>query len=104
MILLLMGTTGAGKTTVGELLAARLNWSFLDADNFHPPANIAKMSQGMPLTDADRQPWHENIHAELIHLGSADKNVVLACSALKQNYRDQLAAGLDLRVVYLRGS
>lgn len=104
MILLLMGTTGAGKTTIGELLAARLGWTFLDADNFHPPANIAKMSQGIPLTDADRQPWLEKIHDELTRLSAANTGAVLACSALKQSYRDTLSAGLDIQLIYLRGA
>jgi gluconokinase len=104
MVILVMGTTGAGKSTVGKLLAARLDWAFLDADDFHPPANIEKMKHGIPLTDADRLPWLANIHAELLRLGQAKQNVVLACSALKQSYRDQLSAGLDFRVVYLRGT
>ena len=104
MVILIMGTTGAGKTTVGELLAAKLGWTFLDADNFHPAANIEKMKHGIPLTDADRAPWLENIHDELLRLTSAGNNAVLACSALKQSYRDTLSASLPLRVVYLRGT
>ena len=104
MVVVLMGTTGAGKTTVGKLLADRLRWIFLDADDFHPPANIEKMKHGIPLTDADRLPWLANIHAELLRLSQAKQDVVLACSALKQSYRDQLSAGLDFRVVYLRGT
>jgi gluconokinase len=104
MVILLMGTTGSGKTTVGTLLAARLAWTFLDADNLHPQANIEKMSHGIPLTDADRLPWLEKIHAELIRLTRLEKNVVLACSALKQSYRDLLSAGLEIEVVFLRGS
>jgi len=104
MIILVMGTTGAGKTTVGKLVAAQLGWIFLDADNFHPPANIEKMKHGIPLTDGDRAPWLENIHAELVGLNSAGKNAVLACSALKQSYRDRLSSGVDLKIAYLRGS
>jgi gluconokinase len=104
MVILLMGTTGAGKTTVGKLLGAQLGWSFVDADDLHPPANIEKMKHGIPLTDADRVPWLEEIHAELLRLAGVRKNVVLACSALKQSYRDQLSSGLEMRVVYLRGS
>jgi gluconokinase len=104
MVILLMGTTGAGKTTVGRRLAAQLGWTFLDADDFHPQANIEKMKHGIPLTDADRLPWLEKIHAELVRLSAADKNVVLACSALKQSYRDQLSTGLEIQIVYLRGS
>src|ERR1051326_7748254 len=104
MILLVMGTTGAGKTTVGKLLAARLNWPFLDADDFHPPANIEKMKHGIPLTDADRAPWLASMHNELQRLTAEGKSAVLACSALKQSYRDTLSAGLDCRVIYLRGT
>jgi gluconokinase len=104
MVILIMGTTGAGKSTVGKLVAERLAWLFLDADDFHSPANIRKMKQGIALTDADRAGWLDGIHAELVRLGEAGKNVVLACSALKQSYRDTLARGLDLRVVYLRGT
>jgi gluconokinase len=104
MIILVMGTTGAGKTTVGKLLAARLRWTFLDADDFHPPANIEKMKHGIPLTDEDRFPWLERIHAELLRLTLSGKNAVLACSALKQSYRDQLSAALDMRIAYLRGT
>ena len=104
MVLLVMGTTGSGKSTVGQLLAARLGWIFLDADDFHPAANVEKMKHGIPLRDADRFPWLEKIHAELVRLAAEEKSVVLACSALKQIYRDQLSAGLDFRTVYLRGS
>jgi gluconokinase len=104
MVILVMGTTGAGKTTVGKRLAERVGWTFLDADDFHPPANIEKMKHGIPLTDADRLPWLANIHAELVRLSQLNQNAVLACSALKQSYRDQLSSGLDFRVVYLRGT
>jgi gluconokinase len=104
MVVLLMGTTGAGKTTVGRILAARLHWTFLDADDFHPPANIEKMRHGISLTDLDRLPWLEKIHAELLRLTQSGKNIVLACSALKQSYRDKLSATVDMRIVYLRGT
>lgn len=104
MIVLLMGTTGAGKTTVGKMLAQQLRWTFLDADDFHPSANIEKMKRGIPLTDADRGPWLAAIHEELLRRSAAGENVVLACSALKQKYRDQLAAGAEMKIVYLRGS
>jgi len=104
MIILVMGTTGAGKTTVGEMLASRTGWIFLDADDFHPPANIEKMKHGIPLTDADRIPWLEKIHAKLLSISSEGTSAVLACSALKQSYRDQLSAGIDLRIIYLRGT
>jgi gluconokinase len=104
MVILVMGTTGAGKTTVGKLIAERLGWIFLDADDFHPPANIEKMKHGIPLTDVDREPWLANIHARLVQLATEGKNAVLACSALKQSYRDTLSAGLDFCTVYLRGT
>jgi gluconokinase len=104
MVILLMGTTGAGKTTVGKLLAARLHWTFLDADDFHPSANIEKMKHGIPLTDADRWPWLKNIHTELQRFTQSGKSAVLACSALKESYRELLSASLDMRIVYLRGT
>lgn len=104
MIVLLMGTTGAGKTTIGRMLAKQLGWAFLDADDFHPRANIEKMKHGIPLTDTDRAPWLEAIHGELTRRSAARENVLLACSALKQKYRDQLAAGVPMSVVYLKGS
>ena len=104
MIVLVMGTTGAGKTTVGQLLARSLGWTFLDADDFHPAANIEKMRRGIPLTDADRAPWLAAIHSELMRQSQAGKNCVLACSALKKTYRETLAAGLEMKVVYLKGS
>jgi len=99
-----MGTTGAGKTTIGKLLAQQLGWVFLDADDFHPAANIEKMKKGIPLTDADRVPWLAAIHAELVRQSEAGENCVLACSALKKAYRDTLGARLEMKVVYLKGS
>jgi gluconokinase len=104
MVILVMGTTGAGKTTVGQLIARKLGWNFLDADDFHPQANIEKMKHGVPLTDRERAPWLANIHSRLRQLDAEEKNAVLACSALKQSYRETLAAGLDMRIVYLRGT
>ena len=104
MIVLVMGVSGSGKTTIGEALARELGWKYLDADDYHPVANVVKMRAGVPLEDSDRWPWLEKIHEELVRLTAAGKNVVLACSALKESYRKQLSAGLDLRIVYLRGS
>jgi gluconokinase len=103
MIVLLMGVSGSGKSTVGPALAAELDWPFLDADTLHPQANVAKMASGIPLTDADRWPWFDRIVAEMRRYAAAGKNVVVACSALKQAYRDRLASGGSLRVVYLKG-
>jgi gluconokinase len=101
MIVVVMGVSGAGKTTIGELLAARLNCRFLDADQFHPAANVEKMAAGTPLTDEDRRPWLENLNVEL----QGEKKAVLACSALKESYRKALSRGVaDCRFVHLRGS
>jgi gluconokinase len=104
MLILVMGVTGSGKTTVGKLLARRLKCNFLDADDFHSVANREKMHQGIPLTDADRGPWLAALHQELVRANSAGQSVVLACSALKQEYRNTLAAGLNLNIVFLRGT
>jgi gluconokinase len=104
MIVIVMGTTGSGKTTIGTLLAKRLRWEFADADDFHPPANVAKMTHGIPLTDADREPWLQALHDRILRWDSESRNVVLACSALKQRYRDELRAGPDVKFVYLKGS
>ena len=103
MIALLMGVCGCGKTTVGEALAQALGWRFIDADDLHPPSNVAKMASGVPLTDADRWPWYERISSELQNATAAGQHAVLACSALKRAYRARLARGVDLRVVYLKG-
>jgi gluconokinase len=104
MIILVMGTTSSGKTTIGRMLAERLGWEFADADDFHPPANVAKMSQGIPLTDADRVPWLQALHDKIVAWDAESRNVVLACSALKQSYRDQLLVGSLVKLVYLKGS
>ena len=96
-----MGVSGSGKSTVGQLLASRLDCPFLDGDDFHPPENVAKMAAGTPLTDADRWPWLEKLNGKLIENQAA----VLACSALKESYRQVLAQGLaDCRFVHLHGS
>lgn len=104
MIVLVMGTTASGKTTIGTLLARRLGWEFADADDFHPAANIAKMRQGIPLTDADRAPWLQTLHDKIIEWSAESRNVVLACSALKQSYREELLVGSVVKLVYLKGS
>jgi len=99
-----MGVTGSGKTTIGKLVAERLAWVFLEADEFHSPENISKMHNGIPLTDADRLPWLDVIHARLVALHAEGKDIVLACSALKRRYRQRLAKNLLMEVVYLKGS
>jgi ACS family tartrate transporter-like MFS transporter len=104
MILLIMGVTGSGKSTIGKLVAERLAWVFLEADEFHSPENIAKMRNGIPLTDADRLPWLDRVHARLGALHAEAKDVVLACSALKRSYRQRLAKNLPIELVYLKGS
>jgi gluconokinase len=103
VIVIIMGTTGAGKTTIGTMLATQLNWQFADADTFHPPANIEKMSHGIPLTDADRAPWLEAMRKAILETIAAGKNVVLACSALKRAYRDKLRPSPEAKIVYLKG-
>jgi len=98
-----MGVSGCGKTTVGVALASALGWPFLDADDFHPRENVAKMAAGTSLTDEDRWPWLERIAAELRAILSRGGHAVLACSALKQAYRDRLARAGDIRFVHLEG-
>ena len=100
MIVVVMGVSGSGKTTIGRLLAARLGCEFIDGDDFHPPANVAKMAAGTPLGDAERWPWLEILNEKLRTRTAA----VLACSALKEAYRSVLARDLaDCRIVHLRG-
>jgi gluconokinase len=98
----LMGVSGSGKTTVGRLLAERLHWTFLDADDFHLPANVEKMRRGDPLTDADREPWLGALAAVLRESLDRTESVVLACSALKQCYRDRLRVDERVRFVVLK--
>ena len=99
-----MGVTGCGKTTVGVLLAQDLGCAFHDADDYHPAANVAKMKSGTPLTDADRWPWLERLNALLLEHESQGKQLVLACSALKQAYRERLTQGCaSARFVLLEG-
>ena len=103
MIVIIMGTTGAGKTTIGTMLAAQLNWQFADADTFHPPANIDKMSRGIPLNDADRTPWLAAMRKAILEWIVAGKNFVLACSALKRAYREELRPSPEVKMIYLKG-
>jgi gluconokinase len=98
-----MGVVGSGKTTVGNLLAKKLGWQFADADDFHPPENIEKISHGIPLDDSDRAPWLAALGRAIQQWDREGKNVVLACSALKQSYRDELRAG-DVQFIYLKGN
>lgn len=103
-VIVLMGVTGAGKTTVGRLLADRLGARFAEGDAYHPPANVAKMRSGTPLDDADRWPWLEAIRADMARWLAAGETAVVACSALKRAYRDLLRqAGPEVRFVHLAG-
>lgn len=105
MRILVAGVSSSGKTTVAQALAKRLGARFLDADDFHPAANVSKMAAGIPLDDDDRWPWLDRLNAELRRSSSQEEAIVLACSALKAAYRDRLAEGVkDLRVVLLTGS
>ena len=105
MIVVVMGVSGAGKTTVGSALATALGWEFLDADEFHPPENVAKMAAAIALTDADRWPWLDRLNRELRDRESRGASTVLACSALKEAYRSRLMQGMGgARLVHLRGS
>jgi|SRR5271166_4109033 len=104
MIVIVMGVVGAGKTTVGRLLAEQFGWEFADADDFHPPANVEKIRHGIALTDDDRHPWLERLRAAIADWITKKRDVVLACSALKRSYRQELQAGPEVRFVYLKGS
>jgi gluconokinase len=103
LIVLLMGVAGAGKTTVGQRLSQELGWAFADADDFHPAANVEKMKRGIPLTDEDRAPWLAGLRELIMRWIAEGQSGVLACSALKQAYRDELALGPEVKVVYLKG-
>jgi gluconokinase len=103
VVVIIMGPTGSGKTTIGTMLAAQLNRQFADADSFHPPANIEKMSKGIPLSDADRAPWLAAMRDAIREWIAAGKNVVLACSALKRSYREELRVNPKVKIVYLKG-
>ncbi len=113
MVVIVMGVVGVGKTTVATCLAHELGWEFVDADSFHSPANVAKIAAGIPLDDADRSPWLDALHSEIQRWLAEHRNVALACSALKQSYRDRLTSGLTLenqtanqpiKFIYLKAS
>jgi gluconokinase len=102
VVVIIFGVSGAGKTTLGKLLARKLGWSFYEADDFHSPANVEKMRAGIPLTDEDRWPWLESLR-ELVERLDPNENAVLACSALKHAYRRFLRVNAQVKFVYLRG-
>ncbi|CAG0995864.1 gluconokinase [Burkholderiales bacterium] len=103
MIVVVMGVTGCGKSTVGAALAARLGWRFIEGDEFHPEGNVEKMASGMPLTDEDRWPWLDRLADEMRAVEAAGDNAVVACSALKEAYRARFAPAGDVRFVHLAG-
>ena len=104
LVVVLMGVSGSGKTTVGQLLAERLDGTFAEGDAYHPPANVEKMRRGIPLDDADRQPWLETLSREIGNWLDAGRTVVLACSALRRSYREILRGGRPrVRFVHLKG-
>jgi gluconokinase len=103
MLILIMGVAGSGKTTVGARLASALEWEFIDADHFHSAQNVAKIASGTPLTDEDRRPWLNDLHALVTRFAQSGRDLVLACSALKSTYRDLLAsASPETAIVYLK--
>ncbi|HTU35910.1 MAG TPA: gluconokinase [Candidatus Acidoferrum sp.] len=108
MVIVLMGVSGAGKTAVGQALAARLGWAFEDADDWHPAANVEKMHSGIPLNDEDRKPWLEALNRGIREWITGGRNTVLACSALKAHYRQTLRSGLrdpaSAQFVFLKAS
>ncbi len=106
MIIIMMGVSGCGKSTVGKALASDLDCRFVEGDDYHPAANVAKMSAGQPLTDADRAPWLAAISRDIAAWRREHRDVVVTCSALKRRYRRQLGAAADdaVRFVYLQGS
>ena len=104
MIVIVFGVSGAGKTTIGKLLAEELGWRFYEADDFHPRANIEKMRSGLPLADEDRWPWLNLLREQITRSLAAKENAVLACSALKRAYRERLRVSDDVKFVFLRGN
>ncbi len=103
MIVIVMGVSGSGKTTIGTMLAVALGYIFLEGDSLHPIANIEQMARGEPLTDAERAPWLAAIRARMLEAAERGQSLVVACSALRESYRRYLAEGLPVRWVYLAG-
>ena len=103
--IIVMGVSGCGKSSVGKLLAEKLGWDFYDADDFHPPVNVKKMADGIPLDDSDRAPWLALLHELISSSLKQNQPGVLACSALKERYRQQLMEGNEnIQLVYLKGN
>jgi gluconokinase len=103
VIVIIFGVSGAGKTTIGKLLAEQLGWKFYEADDFHPRVNIEKMRSRIPPTDDDRWPWLDSLRQQISHSIAAKENAVLACSALKRAYRLHLCVSAEVKFVFLRG-
>jgi gluconokinase len=103
MILIIMGVSGCGKSTVGSLVAERLGWSFIEGDEYHPAANVEKMRSGIPLTDADRAGWLSSLASVIDGYSRRGESAVVSCSALKATYRERLRVSPEVRFVYLRG-
>ena len=104
MVVIVMGVVGAGKPTIGRLLAEQWGWQCADADDLHPQANVEKIRHGIALNDEDREPWLASLRRKVSEWIAEDINAVLACSALKQSYRRDLQVGPEVRFVYLKGS
>lgn len=102
-IIIMMGVSGSGKTEIGQTLAQEMGWDFFDGDDYHPAENIQKMSQGTPLTDDDRDVWLTSLEHLIHHQISVGQSAVIACSALKQRYRDRLQISPAVRFIYLKG-
>lgn len=103
MIVIVLGVSGAGKTTIGKLLADDLGWQFYEADDFHSQASVEKMRNGHPLTDEDRGPWLKRLREQIAGSLAANENAVVACSALKRRYREQLRVSDDVKFAFLHG-
>jgi gluconokinase len=103
VIVIIFGVSGAGKTTIGKLLAQKLGWKFLEADDFHPQDNIDKMKSGIPLNDEDRSPWLDSLREQIKQRVESGEDAVLACSALKRAYRERLRVSAEVKFVFLRG-
>jgi carbohydrate kinase (thermoresistant glucokinase family) len=105
LIIVVIGVSASGKSTLGRALAEALSWEFIEGDDFHPPANVAKMRGGVPLNDADRGPWLADLNRRIVQIDAGGEHAVLACSALKKRYRDVLRSGIrDIRFIYLCGN
>ena len=103
MIVVLMGVAGVGKTRIGKAVAERLGWPFYDADDFHSPVNIARMAGGLPLAEPERHEWYDNLIALLRRLDAEEENAILACSALRSDFRSRLrSSAADVRFVFLK--